>query len=489
MCAHWTANEIGPAREIAAEGEICRRIGESEAQIVCQQRRTGEDQRAASTPIDQSGIDQRIAADNPRDRQVQRQCPACPIIIGRSLLAQAGQYGSGEIGFGHAQVMDDSEIIERPVDRGGEPGIAQAHVLAQEVRIAHPRSNLERFGAVLGEVEQPFGGQVEPGAAKQCAAVEHAIVNCDLALDCDVIPQRAGRNSGNEVRRIEPARQAEQPGAIGNPQRGYALVLAAHEQTPGPARPGTIAAKACSVGIFEASQRRDRPIGSRNHINCEIEIVPIGFGIDQQVKPVTLSQFSVQIDHQPAVGYLHAARYIHTLRPVAGNSGSQSEVLDRQFFDIDIEARKDRPLFFAGEKFRQARQRRAARGETVDLEPVRQPATRVPVHLCAGYREEHALRVRQFHIVEYGGAVEIAIDPPDADVQPVRERPFGYATGKETLADRRVEQKQSAAQQKDQRRRQAKQPFAPASATGFLLPCRRFKRFRVHHQNACPSET
>ena len=99
------------------------------------------------------------------------------------------------------------------------------------------------------------------------------------------------------------------------------------------------------------------------------------------------------------------------------------------------------------------------------------------------------MRVRQFHIVEYGRAVEIAIDPPDADVKPVRERPFGYATGKETLADRRVEQKQSAAQQKDQRRRQANQPFAPASATGFLLPCRRFKRFRVRHQNACPSET
>ena len=104
---------------------------------------------------------------------------------------------------------------------------------------------------------------------------------------------------------------------------------------------------------IDTGQSGQRSIRCRNDIERQVEIIAIGFRVDQQGDPVAPSEPPVDIDQQPTVGDLRTARKIDALRILASYPRSQGELVDLQFFDGDVEAGQDRPVLFAWKKLGQ----------------------------------------------------------------------------------------------------------------------------------------
>ena len=122
-------------------------------------------------------------------------------------------------------------------------------------------------------------------------------------------------------------------------QGGDPFVFAADEQCAVPLRPGAIAAHAHVERDIEPGERGNRAVGRGGGIQRKIEIVAIGFGVDQQRHPVTRAQTPVKIEQQPAVIDLSAPGDVDPLRVFSGDAAGQREIVDHQFLDRNVEAR------------------------------------------------------------------------------------------------------------------------------------------------------
>ncbi|WP_341858486.1 hypothetical protein WKH79_07420 [Qipengyuania sp. GPGPB31] len=337
--AHRSANPVASTGEIAAQREVGCRAGERQPQIVRQQCRTRQYQGAAAGAVDKSWIDHRIAAGNPGDRQIQRQGPTRAIIARGAFLPQAGEHGSADVQFAHARLVGDGEIVERSVERGGQPRIAQRNTIAQHRRIAHPHHHLEVVRPIVGQIDQPFGRKADFAASHYGRPVEHPVVDGDIALERHLVAKCFGWQAGQEYGRVDRSQQAEPASAVGQLQGGDPFVFAADEQCAVPLRPGAIAAHAHVERSIEPGERGNRPVRRGGGIQRKIEIVAIGFGVDQQHHPVTRAQTPVKIEQQPAVIDLSAPGDVDPLRVFSGDAAGQREIVDHQFLDRNVEAR------------------------------------------------------------------------------------------------------------------------------------------------------
>ena len=257
-----------------------------------------------------------------------------------------------------------------------------------------------------------------------------------------------------------------------------------------PSRPGAISADPRLVRSRKAKQGGDGAFCGCGDIGLYIEIVAVRFRVEQDCEPVRLAQAGISVHEQATVLNLHFRGKVDALRLVTGDAGRQHEIVDLELVDGNVEARQDRAFLFAREEFRQAHQGRTPRHKAVDVEPVVEPASRVPVDLGTRDREEYALRIGQAHIVENRFAVDIPVNPADGNIEPVREGLACNPVGEETLADGSVQDDQRPGDQEQGRAKKAEHPLtrAPKPRTAFLR-ANLGLGFHVRHQNAWPRET
>ena len=177
--------------------------------------------------------------------------------------------------------MDHRQIAECAVESGRKARVAERHTLAQHIRVAHTDDEFQVLCAVGCEVDQSICIEAQSAPDQGRPAIESAVVDRQIGLQRDIIAQRARGDAGEKIGRIELAQQAEAARLVGYAHGRHALFVAAHQQSAGPLRPGSIAAQPRGIGMVEARQCCQRAIGGRSKIEGEIEIVAIGLGVEQ----------------------------------------------------------------------------------------------------------------------------------------------------------------------------------------------------------------
>ena len=211
--------------------------------------------------------------------------------------------------------------------------------------------------------------------------------------------------------------------------------------------------------------------------------------MEQHGQPVALAKSGIAIHEQQPILDLHLCCQVDALRILSGDPRGQHQIFDLELIDGYVEPGQDRAIFLARDKFGKARKARPTRCETVDVEPVVEPGARVPVHLRARDGHENPLRIGQRHIVQHRLAIDIALDPPDADDEAVGEGLLGDLAGEETFAQRRVQDYERGDHEQDRNADEHQRPLAEAARMIALAAARRLLHFDLRHQKACPSET
>ena len=214
------------------------------------------------------------------------------------------------------------------------------------------------------------------------------------------------------------------------------------------------------------------------------------------------SQPTVGGDLHPALANVGSGEEVGLVRIGPGDALGDRQVADRKLVHADVEVGQDRRVGIAGAQCRQAEQRAAVGGQFADVEPARNPARRPPVEIDQRQVEKLALGIGQRDVVQPRLAVEIAVDPPDADRQPRSRRDFRDPVDDPAVPDRAVEHRECGDEQQHQPDDTREQPLGRLAA-----PCEPANLHRnggvvrrggvgwrvdgpfPRHQKAWPSET